>query len=336
MTDEPILKTPGELLGEAREASGRSLAEIAERTKIPVRQLESIERDEYHRLSGPLYVKSFLRAYAEAVGLDPETLVDLYGRSTGEGAAAGPTAKADVWETETVTITRVGVDWGRLLAWGGGGAALVVAVWFLLRMFAAGGGGADPGRTVRPPAAELPATTAPADTTAAGADTTAAAADTTAAADRADGNAPAGRELPPGGTDGAAAVAARAVAANDLPAAPSGRGPIAFAGGGRWPVRVRLLAAGPLEAAARCDGESRFQAARFPAHPAAAPPLPDRGVEPGRVYAVREGLVAYWRAQDHCGLRLDHTDGVEVSVNGEARDISRLRPGQEIILDAHR
>ncbi|MBE0567033.1 MAG: hypothetical protein IH621_13820, partial [Krumholzibacteria bacterium] len=69
---------------------------------------------------------------------------------------------------------------------------------------------------------------------------------------------------------------------------------------------------------------------------AATPALPPRGVEPGRAYAVREGLVVYWRAQDHCGLRLDSTEGVEVSVNGVARDIRSLRPGQEIILDAHR
>ena len=134
MMDEPILKTPGELLAEARAAAGLSLAEISIRTKIPVPQLEAVERDEYHRLSGPLYVKSFLRAYAEAVGVDLEVVLDLYRRSSGEGAPTAGAAKPDVWESETVRITRVGVDWGRLLVWGAGGAVLVVGVWLLLRL----------------------------------------------------------------------------------------------------------------------------------------------------------------------------------------------------------
>jgi len=55
------LKTPGERLQEARKASGRGLADMAAETKIPVHLLEAIEMDDFHRLSGPIYVKSFLK-----------------------------------------------------------------------------------------------------------------------------------------------------------------------------------------------------------------------------------------------------------------------------------
>ena len=326
--DEPILKTPGELLAEARAAAGLSLAEISIRTKIPVPQLEAVERDEYHRLSGPLYVKSFLRAYAEAVGVDLEVVLDLYRRSSGEGAPTAGAAKPDVWESETVRITRVGVDWGRLLVWGAGGAVLVVGGWLLLRLL---GGSQDPVPAPAGPAG--PAATAA--VAPAGTDSL-----PPVAVDRQDTLAPGWQaETPPTGranTEPAAPLpvpAARADADRPLPAAVGGNGPIAFAGGGRWPLRIRVLMAAPVGMELRCDGARDFQALRA-GDAAGAPALPARGIEPGRFYAVREGLVVYWAAQDHCELRLDGTDGVEVTVNGTVRDVRHLRPGQEQLLDA--
>ena len=96
----------------------------------------AVRREEIEHLLGAearvITWEEVIEALTHAVGLDPEQLIELYGRSTGEGSPAAAAAKADVWESETVTITRVGVDWGRLLAWGGGGAALVVGIWFLL------------------------------------------------------------------------------------------------------------------------------------------------------------------------------------------------------------
>lgn len=330
MMDEPILKTPGELLAEARAAAGCSLAEISIRTKIPLPQLEAVERDEYHRLSGPLYVKSFLRAYAEAVGVDIEVVLDLYRRSSGEGAPAAGAAKPDVWESETVRITRVGVDWGRLLVWGAAGAVLVVGVWLLLRLL---GGGADepPRRDVVVPAqtqASVPTQSESLPPAAVAAVRN----DTLALGWQA--QKPVGEQAKPKSTAPVpAAPAAQASGGGPLPAALSSRGPVPFTGGGRWPVRIRVLMATPVAMELRCDGERSFTA--LPAVAAAgAPALPARNIEPGRVYAVREGLVAYWNAQDHCGLRLASTVGVEVTVNGVLVAVSHLRPDQEIILDA--
>ena len=63
-------KTAGEKLREAREAQGLSLAEIAARTRIPLRQLEAIENSDYGQLPSITYAVGFAKAYARAVGAD--------------------------------------------------------------------------------------------------------------------------------------------------------------------------------------------------------------------------------------------------------------------------
>ena len=63
-------KTAGERLREAREAQGLSLAEIASRTRIPMRQLEAIEASNYAALPSITYSVGFAKAYARAVGVD--------------------------------------------------------------------------------------------------------------------------------------------------------------------------------------------------------------------------------------------------------------------------
>lgn len=67
-------KTAGEKLREAREAQGLSLAEIAARTRIPLRQLEAIESSELAQLPSITYAVGFAKAYARAVGLDEVTI----------------------------------------------------------------------------------------------------------------------------------------------------------------------------------------------------------------------------------------------------------------------
>jgi transcriptional regulator with XRE-family HTH domain len=61
-----------------RERRGIPLSSIADRTKIAPNLLVALERGDLARLPGGLYRRAFIRAYAEAVGLDPnETVQDL-------------------------------------------------------------------------------------------------------------------------------------------------------------------------------------------------------------------------------------------------------------------
>lgn len=60
----------GQQLRDARIASGRSVEDIAQETRISQRYLTAIENGAYHELPGKTYISGFVRAYARAVGLD--------------------------------------------------------------------------------------------------------------------------------------------------------------------------------------------------------------------------------------------------------------------------
>jgi transcriptional regulator with XRE-family HTH domain len=65
----------GARLREARELKGFTLHEIASATKISISVLEALEQNDISRLPGGIFSRSFIRSYANAVGLDPEKAV---------------------------------------------------------------------------------------------------------------------------------------------------------------------------------------------------------------------------------------------------------------------
>lgn len=65
----------GARLRAQRERRLVSLATIAEQTKISLSLLDALERDDVSRWPTGLFRRAFVRAYASAVGLDPETTV---------------------------------------------------------------------------------------------------------------------------------------------------------------------------------------------------------------------------------------------------------------------
>ena len=54
------------------------ISELESETKIRAKYLRALENEEWDLLPGPTYVKSFLRTYADALGLDGKLLVDEY------------------------------------------------------------------------------------------------------------------------------------------------------------------------------------------------------------------------------------------------------------------
>ena len=64
----------GERLREHRLKSDVSLQHIAEQTRIGLRYLEALEAGAFKQLPGAIFARSFVRQYAELVGLDPATL----------------------------------------------------------------------------------------------------------------------------------------------------------------------------------------------------------------------------------------------------------------------
>lgn len=68
----------GQLLRETRIRQKISLEELQELTKIRKGYLEAIEEGNYRILPGSFYVKAFIRAYSEAVGIDPAEALKMY------------------------------------------------------------------------------------------------------------------------------------------------------------------------------------------------------------------------------------------------------------------
>ncbi|HEY3019133.1 MAG TPA: helix-turn-helix domain-containing protein [Solirubrobacteraceae bacterium] len=68
----------GQSLREARMRARIDVSELEAETKIRAKYLRALENEEWDLLPGPTYVKSFLRTYAEALGLDGRLLVEEY------------------------------------------------------------------------------------------------------------------------------------------------------------------------------------------------------------------------------------------------------------------
>jgi len=68
----------GETLREARMRARIDVSEIEAKTKIRAKYLRALENEEWGLLPGPTFVKSFLRTYAQALGLDGKALVEEY------------------------------------------------------------------------------------------------------------------------------------------------------------------------------------------------------------------------------------------------------------------
>jgi cytoskeletal protein RodZ len=68
----------GATLREARMRQRIDITDMEARTKIRAKYLRALENEEWDLLPGPTYVRSFLRTYADALGLDSKALVEEY------------------------------------------------------------------------------------------------------------------------------------------------------------------------------------------------------------------------------------------------------------------
>jgi cytoskeletal protein RodZ len=68
----------GATLREARMRARLDVSEIEAQTKIRAKYLRALENEEWSLLPGSTFIKSFLRTYAQALGLDGRALVEEY------------------------------------------------------------------------------------------------------------------------------------------------------------------------------------------------------------------------------------------------------------------
>ena len=72
------MPTLGETFRTAREARRIKLAQVAEKTKIPLDRLQALESNQYFDLPDDVYLRGAIRNYALYLGLDPAESLALY------------------------------------------------------------------------------------------------------------------------------------------------------------------------------------------------------------------------------------------------------------------
>jgi transcriptional regulator with XRE-family HTH domain len=95
------------MLRAARERRGLSLRQIANSTKIAMMTLEALERNDIARLPGGIFSRSFVRAYAVEVGLDPEVVIEQFmSQFPQDSVTAGHPTSSRVEDHEAVESER--------------------------------------------------------------------------------------------------------------------------------------------------------------------------------------------------------------------------------------
>ncbi len=70
----------GAALRRVRESMGLTIAEVAERTRIRPRQIESLEEEAFAARPERVFVRGFVMAYARELRLDPERVWGSYAK----------------------------------------------------------------------------------------------------------------------------------------------------------------------------------------------------------------------------------------------------------------
>ena len=139
----------GETLRDARIRQGVDIGEVERATKIRAKYLRALENEEFDLLPGPTFVRSFLKTYAEHLGLDARVLVEEFrtdheGLPDEEPAPAFGSRAPQGRRREPVRYDRRSPGTGPII----GGAVAAVLILFLVLGLTGGdeppaGGGAD-------------------------------------------------------------------------------------------------------------------------------------------------------------------------------------------------
>ena len=72
------MDTPGKIFKAEREKQGKSLKEISVNLKLSIDYLTAIEEDNYSKLPAEVFIKAYLRLYADELGIDGDHILDLF------------------------------------------------------------------------------------------------------------------------------------------------------------------------------------------------------------------------------------------------------------------
>jgi len=167
----------GEELRRERELREITLREVSDATKISLRYLEALDRNDFKHLPGGVFNRGFVRAYAQYIGVDPEQMVTAYlheeqaqqAKEERQHGAAGDSmlrgsSPPKIEDRTTSPAAGPAVPWVKL-----GLAVLIVAAliaggFFVYHRFVAADPASEPARgSAEPPPAAAQPTDAPSD-----------------------------------------------------------------------------------------------------------------------------------------------------------------------------
>lgn len=90
VVEAPETASPGAMLRAAREATGRSIEELAEAAKLSVATVAALEADDFVQLKEPVYVRGYYRKCALILDIDAEALTRAYDAKARPPAPALP------------------------------------------------------------------------------------------------------------------------------------------------------------------------------------------------------------------------------------------------------
>jgi cytoskeleton protein RodZ len=141
----------GDTLSEARTRRAVDLEEVETATGIRTRYLRAIEAEDWDALPEEFYARSFIRKYAQFLGVAPEPLIEEYRRQRGAAGRAGeaptsPFAQTSSRKAEALRRRRKRQEF---YTWAGAGAvAVAIVVAIVLLVSGGGGGGSNEGKNV--------------------------------------------------------------------------------------------------------------------------------------------------------------------------------------------
>lgn len=113
----------GQILRSKREEQGVTLKDIEDALSIRVKYLEALENGDYALIPGEVYVKGFLRNYANYLGLNADEMVQLYKSAKQPSKVTEPAP-----EEEQQSVSQSRFKGNRGLTFGLGATALLLAI----------------------------------------------------------------------------------------------------------------------------------------------------------------------------------------------------------------
>ena len=117
----------------AREALGLSLADVFQRTRISVANLQAMENNDFHRLPTSTYSKNFIKTYARTLGIDSEPILVKYEDYLNSRKGVQKLPPEDVSGSKLLFAKIAGLR----LYWGIAAALIVISAvaWFISKQY---------------------------------------------------------------------------------------------------------------------------------------------------------------------------------------------------------